>query len=1247
MNGRASRRRTVSFYVLTFASALLLLGWSRTFEAANLTLAAVTLLVAAMLAVHDAVRRTRPLVFPLVALGLLTFGLVSSWVIDRNLGHVSRDWEVQVAEREAELGRELDRRMARLVERAESAASLAAALASRSSPREIFVELERIRNRAAVDALVIHDESGELLSWSGDHRGPIPQEARTGPGIIYAERPLYGYLYVSRPVEGREARALAAVLLEGELPVDGERSTGVAGRFAARMGARPYFGQGAGEGAAWSLVVDGDTVVHARFDPLTQGQRRSEVESTGRRIVVPVVFLALGVLMVGWHRGVTIRWRPVPLLAASVALAIAPLGEVIGARRLFSPGLFLLPVPIEVTLGRLLAVLLPLAALVAAARTPSVDQRRARVWLAGGALLVGVGFSGGLRLFVDGAAPSLLQGGAYLWGALYLTAFLVLTMLGALALPNARQGRIRIAPLVAGVVLTVLLGAVVLARWRYAQRIEPSFLTLWAVPFTLFGVGIMGYAGALHRVIRWLLAGWLAASAVLPHLWVTQVHARLNAAEREIASLGINPDPFLDYLLYQLGAEASRRHTRGEGGLELIYRSWVASGFAREPYPAIFTIWDADGAVETELSVGDVDLRRTSASSELRLEQIVAASRESGSTVQGTAAGIKGGGKVVAIPLDGGKVFTAVVPPRRSLDRATPLASMLGTGPDPTTRFSLVPAATTRLSLPNEIQWLPTATGWRSETLIQYPDGEYHGHFELDQPPLGVMLARAGLLLAAGLGLLIVLWLVGRAARGEPPAPPGGWATWSGTFRARITAALFLFFLLPTILFGFLAFQALAGEAGRTAKAVAERATHQAVSAFNELSGDLVGVATRIGEDVLFYHHGELIAASSPEIVELGLFGAWMPGAVYATLQSGEEMSVVETIRLANRPYLIAYRKLPFGTVAVPVLLASGEAAVRQRELADVILFSILVGGLLSLGLSVAVGRTLAQPIGRLRRAAAAVGSGRLRVRLPEQEAGEFGELFSSFNRMVRRLRRARAQEIRTARVLAWGEMSRQVAHEIKNPLTPIKLSVQHLRRAYADGRPDFAEILELNVEQILAEIDRLTEIARVFARFGAPPEAAGPLERVDVGRVVEETLTLYRAGEGGVRYVTEVEADLPPAHARAGELKEVLLNLLENAHDALENGGEVRVEVRREGEGWLELVVRDDGPGIPPELLDRIFEPHFSTRATGTGLGLGIVRRLVEGWGGAVAAESEPGRGAVIRVRLPVAESASVASGN
>ncbi|NIP78669.1 MAG: HAMP domain-containing protein, partial [Gemmatimonadetes bacterium] len=107
----------------------------------------------------------------------------------------------------------------------------------------------------------------------------------------------------------------------------------------------------------------------------------------------------------------------------------------------------------------------------------------------------------------------------------------------------------------------------------------------------------------------------------------------------------------------------------------------------------------------------------------------------------------------------------------------------------------------------------------------------------------------------------------------------------------------------------------------------------------------------------------------------------------------------------------------------------------------------------------------MAQPIGELRRAAAAVGRGHFRVRLPDDRADEFGDLFASFNRMARRLRRARAQELRTARILAWGEMARQVAHEIKNPLTPIKLSIQHIRRAYRDRREDFEPILESNVE--------------------------------------------------------------------------------------------------------------------------------------------------------------------------------------
>jgi two-component system, NtrC family, nitrogen regulation sensor histidine kinase NtrY len=230
--------------------------------------------------------------------------------------------------------------------------------------------------------------------------------------------------------------------------------------------------------------------------------------------------------------------------------------------------------------------------------------------------------------------------------------------------------------------------------------------------------------------------------------------------------------------------------------------------------------------------------------------------------------------------------------------------------------------------------------------------------------------------------------------------------------------------------------------------------------------------------------------------------------------------------------------------------------------------------------------------------------------------------------------------ELRSARVLAWGEMARQVAHEIKNPLTPMKLAVQHLRRAWADDRPDFGRILERNADSVLEEIDRLGEIARAFARFGSPAEPGATLERVDVAKVVEDTLGLYRGGGDPIRYEAELPASLPRAWARAGELREVLVNVLENARGAMEAGGTVRITAASSGgEAWVHLDVTDTGEGIDAESLGRVFEPQFSTRTSGTGLGLAIVKRLVESWGGEVTLESQPGTGTVVHLRLATAD--------
>jgi two-component system nitrogen regulation sensor histidine kinase NtrY len=216
----------------------------------------------------------------------------------------------------------------------------------------------------------------------------------------------------------------------------------------------------------------------------------------------------------------------------------------------------------------------------------------------------------------------------------------------------------------------------------------------------------------------------------------------------------------------------------------------------------------------------------------------------------------------------------------------------------------------------------------------------------------------------------------------------------------------------------------------------------------------------------------------------------------------------------------------------------------------------------------------------------------------------------------------------RAERVLAWGEMARQVAHEIKNPLTPMRLGMQHLRRVYEERRGEFDRTLNETADRILAEIDRLDTIARAFSRFGAPADQRQPLDRIDLSVAVGEVVQLYRLAEDGceVRLTSEPQ---PFGAARPDEVKEVVVNLLENAR----NAGATAVQVTV-GPGLIR--VEDNGVGIPADLLPRVFEPRFSTTTSGSGLGLAIVRRLVESWGGRIEVESGREKGTTVTVQIP-----------
>jgi signal transduction histidine kinase len=203
---------------------------------------------------------------------------------------------------------------------------------------------------------------------------------------------------------------------------------------------------------------------------------------------------------------------------------------------------------------------------------------------------------------------------------------------------------------------------------------------------------------------------------------------------------------------------------------------------------------------------------------------------------------------------------------------------------------------------------------------------------------------------------------------------------------------------------------------------------------------------------------------------------------------------------------------------------------------------------------------------------------------------------------------------------------------------------VQHLKRARAAGRGDFDQILDQNVTRILAEIDRLDEIARAFSRYGTAPAERPPTEPTDVAAVVRDVVALERLGQdepdaSAARVDWEVSGadETTIAEAREDELREVLLNVLENARLANARRVGARLE-RDEGAGVVRIVVADEGEGIPADVLPKVFEPHFSTRTSGSGLGLAISRRIIDGWGGSIDVASERGVGTTVTISLRLA---------
>jgi two-component system nitrogen regulation sensor histidine kinase NtrY len=220
-------------------------------------------------------------------------------------------------------------------------------------------------------------------------------------------------------------------------------------------------------------------------------------------------------------------------------------------------------------------------------------------------------------------------------------------------------------------------------------------------------------------------------------------------------------------------------------------------------------------------------------------------------------------------------------------------------------------------------------------------------------------------------------------------------------------------------------------------------------------------------------------------------------------------------------------------------------------------------------------------------------------------------------------------------RKAAWADVARRIAHEIKNPLTPIQLSAQRVRKAYLKGAPDFEKVLQECTGAIVQEVDALKNLVDEFAQFARLP--AANLVPGSLHEIIEETLSLYDGLFSGVTVERRLAADVPALRMDPDQMKRVLINLVDNAIDATDKRGRVTISTEFDrSQGRVRLGVADDGPGISADTRDKLFVPHFSTKRRGSGLGLAIVSRIVQEHHGVIRVEENRPRGARFVIELP-----------
>jgi signal transduction histidine kinase len=401
----------------------------------------------------------------------------------------------------------------------------------------------------------------------------------------------------------------------------------------------------------------------------------------------------------------------------------------------------------------------------------------------------------------------------------------------------------------------------------------------------------------------------------------------------------------------------------------------------------------------------------------------------------------------------------------------------------------------------------------------------------------------------------------------------------------------------------------------------------------------MILVSQAIDQDVNLFDPKRLQATSQPDLFASGVLARRTPGDVYRSVALDRLPTVVKFEEVGQSGYLLAAARVRAGQregiVTVPLTLRAQELDRQIDDLDRQVLFASMLFVLLGGSLGYWMAERIADPVSRLTRATHRIAGGDLDARIAATSSDELKRLVEDFNHMAADLKRQRTELERTQRLEAWADMARQVAHDIKNPLTPIQLSAEHARRVNNDNGRPLSPVLDECVSAILLQVKLLRQIATEFSSFASSPTPKP--ETTDVRALIEEVVGPYRTGlTGRVSIDVQAAPDLPRAWIDRTLFSRTLTNLIENALYAMPGGGSVTIASRAGSGGTVVVSVADTGAGMDQEALRRLFEPYFSTKASGTGLGLTIAKRNVELNGGTIRVESERGVGTTVTMTIP-----------